>query len=681
MLIKIEKHLWKKVITGLLYLALYFYPSILLQAQINTYTDADRSRMLREADKLVEDYKNNLNSIASATNKQFQNDDINKTLSSFFESSNSPVYDDLSRSNQEKKTVTVRDYLEGIPKYYPGGVKFEYSTNLKNPCYQRINDQNFYVVKAEVFKKLEGILGTDNAMNINRDSIDIYMKFPILQNRPTLKTGLPIIFQIVNHQETICEESVGDVRPPLADYEQEYIKKRAETFVEDYENTLNIIGNKNINERYNTLDYFDSNATPVYNDIAVQFLLNSFIADAYLKYIEQWYQEGIEFKYRTIKATNILLEDTYVSVEVEVDRVIKVPVKDYRDHQEIKIFVKFPFLEDGRVGLERVTPRIYRIEEKARKTEDRNYLAVGLQLNASNYYGDLNPANARFNTDIGLTRVGFGIHAVKKINSFTYLRGSITTGRIVGDDNTSANPNDDLARYRYIRNLHFRNRIWEFSVMAVFDIIPNQGLYYRRRKITPYAFVGIGVALHSPEARGPGVLSNTWVPLRDLGTEGQGQPGYAKKYSLMQPVIPMGLGVKVRLDYRWDLSMEVGMRYTFTDYLDDVSGLFPDPGDLPNGVYEFTNRTLEPNSVFSGDSRQEQINRLSSNLQLGLITFIGTDGLPYQTFNGYGRKGDQRGGSKVDDFYVFTGFHLNYLLNVGRPKAPLQKTPTYQYDF
>ena len=60
--------------------------------------------------------------------------------------------------------------------------------------------------------------------------------------------------------------------------------------------------------------------------------------------------------------------------------------------------------------------------------------------------------------------------------------------------------------------------------------------------------------------------------LQPLKTEGQKKP-----YSLNQIVIPLGIGVKMNITHHLSLSIEYGIRKTFTDFLDDVSGLYADP--------------------------------------------------------------------------------------------------------
>jgi hypothetical protein len=49
-----------------------------------------------------------------------------------------------------------------------------------------------------------------------------------------------------------------------------------------------------------------------------------------------------------------------------------------------------------------------------------------------------------------------------------------------------------------------------------------------------------------------------------------------KPYSLLQVAIPFGLGAPFRLNEVLDLWIDIGFRYTFTDYLDDVSKNYVD---------------------------------------------------------------------------------------------------------
>ena len=52
------------------------------------------------------------------------------------------------------------------------------------------------------------------------------------------------------------------------------------------------------------------------------------------------------------------------------------------------------------------------------------------------------------------------------------------------------------------------------------------------------------------------------------------------KYDRVQVSIPMGIGFFVRIAKKVNLGFEVGFRKTFTDYLDDVSGQYPDIDQL-----------------------------------------------------------------------------------------------------
>ena len=83
--------------------------------------------------------------------------------------------------------------------------------------------------------------------------------------------------------------------------------------------------------------------------------------------------------------------------------------------------------------------------------------------------------------------------------------------------------------YRYQRNLSFRNRVKELSVVASFDLFENDATYISRVKWTPYAFLGVSAFLHNPQGLvpendlngNPLPQAGEWVDLQPLGTEGQ----------------------------------------------------------------------------------------------------------------------------------------------------------------
>src|SRR5262249_12491813 len=142
------------------------------------------------------------------------------------------------------------------------------------------------------------------------------------------------------------------------------------------------------------------------------------------------------------------------------------------------------------------------------------------------------------------------------------------------------------SKYRYVRNLSFRNRISELSVLAYFDLFENQSTYISRVKWTPYMYIGIAGFTNNPEAKAPATdiqgnplaEAGKWVKLRPLGTEGQHSQlddtdvnHGIKPYSSIQAAIPFGLGARFRINEVMDLWGDIGFRYTFTDYIDDVS--------------------------------------------------------------------------------------------------------------
>ncbi|TAF65164.1 MAG: hypothetical protein EAZ55_09440 [Cytophagales bacterium] len=322
---------------------------------------------------------------------------------------------------------------------------------------------------------------------------------------------------------------------------------------------------------------------------------------------------------------------------------------------------------------------LFNIYTPSKAQNYRQERTIGFQAGIANYFGDLNPLAQYVSTEIRFTRPSFGLNFTNTIGSTrrVNLRLGLVWARLQGDDFTAANPNDDQHRYRYIRNSHFRNDVYEFSLS--FSYIVHEFKLKNASILHPYIMIGGGVFYHNPKARTPTEFGQEWVELQPLGTEGQGREGYDKKYSKWQVAIPFGIGAQYRLhkNSRWVFSFEMGMRYTFTDYIDDVSKSYADPNDLDDLTRAMANRTMEVNEALNGNSRVGERDRLLSIV--GQTSYITRDGRVEPTFAGFGQKGDQRG-NPLPDVYLFTAFHINYILNP-KPLCPMPGMMRKGYRF
>lgn len=87
-----------------------------------------------------------------------------------------------------------------------------------------------------------------------------------------------------------------------------------------------------------------------------------------------------------------------------------------------------------------------------------------------------------------------------------------------------------------------------------------------------YVNMGAGAFVYRPRAQ----FNGEWYNLRPLGTEGQFADPNLKPYSVISPVIPFGLGKTFQLQNNMALSIDISLRKSFTDYLDDVSTVYYD---------------------------------------------------------------------------------------------------------
>lgn len=180
----------------------------------------------------------------------------------------------------------------------------------------------------------------------------------------------------------------------------------------------------------------------------------------------------------------------------------------------------------------------------------------------SSYFGELkNPGDyidARPNINLGLE-----LYVSRRVST----RAEITWFQLAGSDSKA---NDD----RIERNLSFRANNFEINWCGLVNLTPNGRRFYQRPSLNLYAFGGIGILYSNPQA----LYQGDWVSLRPLKTEGV-------SYSAFQPVIPFGLGIKIKQSPFFNICIEGGYRLTFTDYLDDVSvKRYPDPATLSSDL-------------------------------------------------------------------------------------------------
>lgn len=187
-----------------------------------------------------------------------------------------------------------------------------------------------------------------------------------------------------------------------------------------------------------------------------------------------------------------------------------------------------------------------------------NHHEVGIVTGISSYRGDLVhnwiPHPKAMFANAGVQYKYFSTPHLGYRFGFSYIQ-------IGGADSISTIASDKA------RNLSFRNNLLELQAGIELNLFPVD-IY--KFKFTPYAFVGVAGVYSNPYA-----YDNEFkkVYLRDLSTEGQGLPNYPdrKSYSVIHGAIPMGVGLKGFVGNTVMLTLEAGLRYVASDYLDDVS--------------------------------------------------------------------------------------------------------------
>jgi len=182
---------------------------------------------------------------------------------------------------------------------------------------------------------------------------------------------------------------------------------------------------------------------------------------------------------------------------------------------------------------------------------------------SSTYYGELSNPGTLLKLQPNLN-VGLQIYVSPRIS----VRTELNWFQLKGSD---AEAND---AGRKARGLSFLDNCFEISGIGAINLIANGNRYYRRPTLNLYGFAGIGLLYFNPTAK----LNGKSYSLAPLQTEGV-------SYSRVVPVIPFGLGVRLKTGPNMNIVFEGGYRKTFTDYLDDVSNKYTAPSSDPTTAY------------------------------------------------------------------------------------------------
>ncbi len=229
-------------------------------------------------------------------------------------------------------------------------------------------------------------------------------------------------------------------------------------------------------------------------------------------------------------------------------------------------------------------------------------------IGASTYFGELN-TGASFSS---VPALSVGVQYDINERWSARLEGYYFT--LSASDADTGNPG------KIQRNLSFKSTNAELSGSFMYNLFTNHKSYSNRPGFNIYSFLGLGICYYNPTT----TLNGVTYSLRQYQTEGV-------SYSSITPVIPLGLGLRIKLTKDFNIDLESGLRLAFTDRLDDVSDKYPTIAD--------------PNSI------QAQLS----------YAFLRA---PNNTSTIADKAGTQRGNPKTNDFYYFFSVKVEYRLPI-----------------
>lgn len=252
-----------------------------------------------------------------------------------------------------------------------------------------------------------------------------------------------------------------------------------------------------------------------------------------------------------------------------------------------------------------------------------------LGFGGTQFTGDLGGRN-QVGTDYSLVDIDWPSTSLGGMLGYRYrfhpywaTTTSLNIGMIRGND---AHTQEII---RESRNLHFRSMIFEIQQRIEVIVLAHEkfgnryGLAGHSKKMGNhneqiYLFTGIGAVYFNPKAQYKG----SWTALRPLNTEGQTLDGGPNKVLGITATIPFGIGARMGIGRMWRLGIEATYVKTFSDYIDDVSGVYYDRDILAVEMGEeaaYLSNPSQTNTTWFGKGQQRGDDQLDAYYYMNLF--------------------------------------------------------------
>lgn len=194
------------------------------------------------------------------------------------------------------------------------------------------------------------------------------------------------------------------------------------------------------------------------------------------------------------------------------------------------------------------------------KVNSQSGFELGGWIGISNYSGELSSGYNLANSG-----VAGGGNLRFLFNDRLSLKTSLNYARVGASDANSSNS------FNKKRNLSFKSNIFDLTNQFEFNFIPY--VHGSEDFFSPYILTGFSIFYYNPKAEYEG----KWYSLRELGTEGQ---SLGEEYFQFSSALVVGGGFKWDISTVLSMNIEMSYRFLFTDYLDDVSTVYPNIREL-----------------------------------------------------------------------------------------------------